>query len=314
MKKSLDERFEQDLLQALRGPLRAEERDSARTRVSRRLSDTLAREVGVASVLPVLLEAPRVAAAQAGAGAAAATKALAGAASGLGGAGATSAGVVGGAAAVSHSFGALLTAFALGAGAGGAALVAFSTGHGFGGGADASSSAAAPVPSAAPRKVEKLRSRAAEPAAAVPSSEAVRAEESALPESSRERSTVSRSQHGLPAVRLNSGAPVAETVSAAASTRVEARVEPLGEQQALLDRARAALASGDSGQAQAALSEHARVYPSSALAEEREALAIKSLITSGDSAGARARAAGFEARYPHSLFSPSIRALLSQSP
>jgi len=81
-----------------------------------------------------------------------------------------------------------------------------------------------------------------------------------------------------------------------------------------LDRARSALARGDGDQALAALGEHARVHPGSALVEEREALFIKSLIAAGDVSTVRARAAAFAARYPHSLFLPSIRAALSKNP
>jgi hypothetical protein len=41
---------------------------------------------------------------------------------------------------------------------------------------------------------------------------------------------------------------------------------------------------------------------------------VKSLIAAGDDAQARARASGFAARYPRSLFLPSIRAALRENP
>jgi outer membrane protein assembly factor BamD (BamD/ComL family) len=106
-----------------------------------------------------------------------------------------------------------------------------------------------------------------------------------------------------------------DSLSAAASAAPdEARADTLTVQQALLDRARSALAHGDGGQALTALSEHARVHPTSELAEEREALTIKALITSGDIAAARKRAADFGVRYPRSLFLSSIRAALAKNP
>jgi hypothetical protein len=107
---------------------------------------------------------------------------------------------------------------------------------------------------------------------------------------------------------------VAQGLNALPSVATLAEPDTLTVQQGLLDRARAELARGNGGQALAALSEHARVHPSSELAEEREALTIKSLLSAGDRAGARQRAAGFAARYPRSLFLPSIRAGLSENP
>jgi len=103
-------------------------------------------------------------------------------------------------------------------------------------------------------------------------------------------------------------------VEVTSAVEADSRGDTLTVQQALLDRARAALAHGDGRQALAALAEHARTHPASDLLEEREALTIKSLIASGDSTTARARAAAFAARYPQSLFLPSIRAALPENP
>jgi hypothetical protein len=315
MKKAGDPRFEKELLQALRDPLRASERDAARTRVSRRLQATLSQlEVGAASALPLLLEAPRAAASQA-LSAAAQGKMLAAASSGVASGAAAAGGSAAGASAVAaaaHPLGVLLTAFALGAGAGGGTLVALSAGHVF-----ESKTAAgpkAPVASTAPALRQGPRPvppRASEPAFVSPRPEAHSAEAliQAQP-TPRARVSVSPRVPAAPPPAVV-GVGVSPTPKAVAG---EPQTNTLSAQQALLDRARAALAHGDGQQALAALSEHARVHPTSELLEEREALIIKSLIASGDSATARARAAAFAARYPRSLFLPSIRAALPENP
>ena len=81
----------------------------------------------------------------------------------------------------------------------------------------------------------------------------------------------------------------------------------MAEQLALLERARAALGRGDSDAALRILGEHARDYPTSALSEEREALAIKALARAGRLAEASARLASFEARFPGSLMLSALK-------
>ena len=92
------------------------------------------------------------------------------------------------------------------------------------------------------------------------------------------------------------------------------RMTSLTAQQALLDEARTALARGDEKAALRAIDLHARRYPDSVMTEEREALAIKALIASGNYAEARARSGRFRARYPRSLLLPSIDEALSEIP
>lgn len=82
----------------------------------------------------------------------------------------------------------------------------------------------------------------------------------------------------------------------------------LREQQALLDQARLALGQGQSDRCLAALAMHRSRFPTSLLAEERDALTIKALAAAGDLPGAREQAVAFATRYPKSLLLPSIEA------
>jgi hypothetical protein len=83
-------------------------------------------------------------------------------------------------------------------------------------------------------------------------------------------------------------------------------VSALGAERELLDRARKALARGDTPDAERALDLHARRHPTGLLLEEREALAIKVLVDVGRTEEARRRAVKFRERYPRSLFGPSV--------
>jgi hypothetical protein len=81
---------------------------------------------------------------------------------------------------------------------------------------------------------------------------------------------------------------------------------PLAAERELLDRARRALARGDTPEAERALELHARRHPTGLLLEEREALAIKTLVDVGRTEEARRRAGKFKERYPRSLFGPAV--------
>jgi hypothetical protein len=84
----------------------------------------------------------------------------------------------------------------------------------------------------------------------------------------------------------------------------------LAAEQALLDPARAALAHGDGAGALARLAVHEHRFPSGALAQEREAMTIRALALTGERDHARARAEAFRTRYPSSLLWPMIAATL----
>lgn len=85
-------------------------------------------------------------------------------------------------------------------------------------------------------------------------------------------------------------------------------------ERALLDDARAALASGDTARALTLLDVHANRFPKPQLAEEHEALAIQALVVSKRYDEARSRAARFRAAAPNSLFLPAIDASLASIP
>ncbi len=91
------------------------------------------------------------------------------------------------------------------------------------------------------------------------------------------------------------------TNTAKVSTRTS-----LAAERALVDRARAALSTGDPEAALAAVRLHRTRHPRGQLAEEREALAVRALRAAGHDAEAEARQARFRRAYPESLFAPAI--------
>ena len=75
----------------------------------------------------------------------------------------------------------------------------------------------------------------------------------------------------------------------------------------LLHRAQVAFAGEDFSAALMLVAEHARRFPSGRLAEEREALRIRSLAASGRSEDARRATAAFAARFPRSVLLPRLQ-------
>jgi outer membrane protein assembly factor BamD (BamD/ComL family) len=88
----------------------------------------------------------------------------------------------------------------------------------------------------------------------------------------------------------------------------------LAGERALLDRARMALAQGKTADAERALAMHGRRYPAGLLVEEREALAIKTLVDVGRVDEARRRAGRFKERFPSSIFLPAVEETLGAVP
>jgi hypothetical protein len=82
----------------------------------------------------------------------------------------------------------------------------------------------------------------------------------------------------------------------------------------VLDRARSLLAEGDARGALVLLDDHASRFPRPQLGEEREALAIQSLVTLKRYDEARARATRFHNASPSSLFAPVIDAAIESIP
>jgi len=80
----------------------------------------------------------------------------------------------------------------------------------------------------------------------------------------------------------------------------------------LLDGARAALQHGDAAIALARTTQHARAFPSGMLQEERERIAIESLVRLGRTGAARQRAERFRSRFPRSVQLRRIDRLLGE--
>ena len=75
----------------------------------------------------------------------------------------------------------------------------------------------------------------------------------------------------------------------------------------LLHRAQVAYAGEDFSAALMLVAEHARRFPNGRLAEEREALRVRSLAGAGRSEDARRATAAFAARFPRSVLLPRLQ-------
>jgi hypothetical protein len=117
----------------------------------------------------------------------------------------------------------------------------------------------------------------------------------------------------LPAAPTSAPAVPPASSVARASARAPSS-ESLSAERALLDQARLELGSGDAAGALALLEEHARQFKKPQLSEEREALAIQSLVALARYDEARARAARFMEGSPNSLFVPAIQAAVASIP
>ncbi len=85
-----------------------------------------------------------------------------------------------------------------------------------------------------------------------------------------------------------------------------APADTLGEERAMLDRARQDIVQGQLAEARGLLGRHAEQFPGGQLAEEREALVIRLLVREGRESEARARAARFRQDHPRSIQLPGI--------
>ena len=108
--------------------------------------------------------------------------------------------------------------------------------------------------------------------------------------------------------------PAPETPPTARATASPSASSSLSLERGVLDDARSALSSGDAARALRLSDEHLRRFPKAQLGEEREALAIQSLVALGRYDEARARAARFRATSPHSVLMPAIDATLDSIP
>jgi hypothetical protein len=104
--------------------------------------------------------------------------------------------------------------------------------------------------------------------------------------------------------RANAAAGKAQ---AAMPPEVPAEAPSLAEQLALLETARSAVARKDAAAAMRALDAHRVQFPTSELAEEREALTIRALAMANRASDAKSRLARFETEFPGSLMLPSLK-------
>jgi hypothetical protein len=79
----------------------------------------------------------------------------------------------------------------------------------------------------------------------------------------------------------------------------------------LLDSARQALSRGDPEAAWGSVQEHEHEFPRGQLSEEREALAVRTLVAFGRDAAAGQRAARMHASFPRSIFLPAVDSALA---
>jgi hypothetical protein len=79
----------------------------------------------------------------------------------------------------------------------------------------------------------------------------------------------------------------------------------------LLDAARQGLLRGEPQTSWEAIEEHERKFPDGALAEERDALAVRTLVALGRNPEARRRAEALRSRFPRSVFLPAVETALA---
>jgi len=108
-------------------------------------------------------------------------------------------------------------------------------------------------------------------------------------------------------------APLRETTNDAPARAARSVARPsvtLAHELSSIDAARGMLARGDAVGALARLDAYGRVYPHGRLSLEAEVLRIDALDESGRSDAARARAAAFLQRHPHSVLAARVRTRL----
>jgi hypothetical protein len=103
-------------------------------------------------------------------------------------------------------------------------------------------------------------------------------------------------------------APAPAPIAKPRRGRTTAAQESYAAELDLLQQAQVAYAGRDFQSALVLVAEHARKFPSGRLAEEREALRVRSLARSGRRDEARRAGAAFAARFPRSVFLPRLAA------
>jgi hypothetical protein len=106
-----------------------------------------------------------------------------------------------------------------------------------------------------------------------------------------------------------SSAPPSTTAPPAHRPSAPAASDAFDREQSLLERARSALVRHDADTAEKTLDEHARLFPRSHLAEERDYLRLQVLHERGDDTELRERAKSFILKYPESMFRSRVEKL-----
>jgi hypothetical protein len=108
-------------------------------------------------------------------------------------------------------------------------------------------------------------------------------------------------------LELDDGQPAApKQASVAHVRRALPERDSVAVELALLQRAQTAYAQHDCPTALMLLAEHGRRFPKSRLAEERDALRVRSLICAGHGQEAKRAGAAFAARFPRSVLLPRL--------
>jgi hypothetical protein len=113
-----------------------------------------------------------------------------------------------------------------------------------------------------------------------------------------------------PAVRPPDAVPAAPRASNRPTKRSVQAIDDLEAERIVLQEARAHVAAGHGRAALDAIDRHARQFSDGALAEEREALAVKALLLLAETDAARTRAARFRQRHPRSIYLPAVEQAL----
>ena len=152
--------------------------------------------------------------------------------------------------------------------------------------------------------VAALRNRAAHtpPTALSPSAPPSALSPSALSPSAAPSATVQDAFADPPMVT----APTAASAMPTHPARATGDAAPFAAELELLARAQTAYTHRDFSHALVLVAEHARRFPNGHLAEEREALRVRSLQGSGRSDEARRAAAAFALRFPRSVLLPRV--------
>ena len=109
--------------------------------------------------------------------------------------------------------------------------------------------------------------------------------------------------HLSPAVAM----PRAAAPKTARSSRSAHVADPYTAELELLQRAQAAYTQRDFPEALALVGEHTRRFPKGHLAEERDALRVRSLVGMGRAGEAKSAATNFAAQFPRSVLLPRLR-------